>query len=62
LVGEVVFLIIIHLLGDQVDEITGNLDVLPFGPSEVLMFASFLNKFGWMDLEDMVGRKGIIIW
>jgi hypothetical protein len=106
LVGGVILLIIILLLGDLMDAITGHLDVLPFGPSEVVLFASFLGGVGLLfqklissglpsitiliisgiasflltfvisyflirplkhlesssavDLEDMVGRKGII--
>lgn len=107
LIGGVILLIIILLLGDLMDAITGHLDVLPFGPSEVVMFASFLGGVGYIiqkiihytglsalnilivsgivsvlltflisyfflrplkhmesssavDLEDMVGRKGIV--
>lgn len=106
LVGGVILLIIILLLGDLMDAITGHLDVLPFGPSEVVLFASFLGGVGLIcqkiirsvvpsfdilivsgiasfvltflisyfflrplkhmesssaiDLEDMVGREGII--
>jgi membrane protein implicated in regulation of membrane protease activity len=46
LIGGVVFLIIIILLGDIMDALTGHLDVLPFGPSEVVLFASFLGGVG----------------
>lgn len=46
LVGGVILLIIILLLGDLMDAITGHLDVLPFGPSEVVLFASFLGGVG----------------
>lgn len=106
LVGGVVLLVVILLLGDIMDAITGHLDVLPFGPSEIVLFASFLGGVGLLlqklfssvfpsisilivsgiasflltflisyflirplkhmesssavDLEDMVGRKGII--
>jgi hypothetical protein len=106
LIGGVILLIIVLLLGDLMDAITGHLDVLPFGPSEVVLFASFLGGVGLIlqkmihsvfpsngilmiaalgalvftflisyfflrplkhmenssaiDLEDMVGRKGII--
>src|SRR3954468_2991293 len=48
LVGGVILLIIILLLGDLMDAITGHLDVLPFGPSEVVMFASFLGGVGYI--------------
>lgn len=104
LVGGVLLLVIILLLGDLMNAITGHLDVLPFGPSEVVLFASFLGGTGLLfqkfismnsigilifpgivsfvltflisyfflrplkhmesssavDLEDMVGRKGIV--
>lgn len=46
LIGGVILLIIILLLGDIMDAITGHLDVLPFGPSEVVLFASFLGGVG----------------
>lgn len=46
LVGGVVLLIIILLLGDVIDALTGHLDVLPFGPSEAVLFASFLGGVG----------------
>jgi membrane protein implicated in regulation of membrane protease activity len=46
LVGGVILLVIIILLGDLMDAITGHLDVLPFGPSEIVMFASFLGGVG----------------
>jgi membrane protein implicated in regulation of membrane protease activity len=107
LVGGVILLIIILLLGDLMDALTGHLDVVPFGPSEVVLFARFLGGVGLIfqkliryiglpsiyilivsgiasfiltflisyfvlrplkhmesssavDLEDMVGRKGLI--
>jgi membrane protein implicated in regulation of membrane protease activity len=106
LIGGISLLVIILLLGDIMDAITGHLDVLPFGPSEIVLFASFLGGTGLIlqklmgsvipsfgvlvvsgiaaflltflisyflirplkhmesssavDLEDMVGRKGII--
>ncbi|MBM7652029.1 hypothetical protein [Neobacillus cucumis] len=106
LIGGVILLLVILLLGDLMDALTGHLDVLPFGPSEVVLFASFLGGVGLLlqklallafpsivtliisaitafvltfvisyfflrplkhmesssavDLEDMVGRKGII--
>jgi membrane protein implicated in regulation of membrane protease activity len=103
LIGGVILLIVVLLLGDLMDAITGHLDVLPFGPSEIVLFASFLGGVGLIfqkfshsvfpsiitsaiaslvftflisyffirplkhmenssavDLEDMVGRKGII--
>ena len=46
LIGGVILLTIILLLGDLMDAITGNLDVLPFGPSEIVLFASFLGGVG----------------
>jgi hypothetical protein len=46
LIGGVILLIVILLLGDLMDAITGHLDVLPFGPSEVVLFASFLGGVG----------------
>jgi membrane protein implicated in regulation of membrane protease activity len=46
LIGGVILLIIILLLGDLMDAVTGHLDVLPFGPSEVVLFASFLGGVG----------------
>jgi membrane protein implicated in regulation of membrane protease activity len=46
LVGGVILLVIIILLGDIMDAITGHMDVLPFGPSEIVMFASFLGGVG----------------
>ncbi|NRD76440.1 hypothetical protein HPT25_02915 [Bacillus sp. BRMEA1] len=46
LAGGVILLIIILLLGDLMDAITGHLAVLPFGPSEVVLFASFLGGVG----------------
>jgi hypothetical protein len=46
LIGGVGLLIIILLLGDIMDAITGHLDVLPFGPSEIVLFASFLGGVG----------------
>jgi membrane protein implicated in regulation of membrane protease activity len=46
LVGGVILLIIILLFGDIMDALTGHLDVFPFGPSEVVLFASFLGGTG----------------
>jgi membrane protein implicated in regulation of membrane protease activity len=46
LIGGVIVLIIVLLLGDLMDAITGHLDVLPFGPSEIVLFASFLGGVG----------------
>lgn len=46
LIGGVILLVIIMLLGDLMDAITGHMDVLPFGPSEIVLFASFLGGVG----------------
>jgi membrane protein implicated in regulation of membrane protease activity len=46
LIGGVILLIIVLLLGDIMDGISGHMDVLPFGPSEIVMFASFLGGIG----------------
>lgn len=46
LIGGVILLLIVLLLGDLMDALTGHLDVLPFGPSEVILFASFLGGVG----------------
>lgn len=107
LVGGLILLIITLLVGDLMDSITGHMDALPFGPSEFVLFISFLGGVGLIfqklihyigltsigilvvsgvasfiltflisyfflkplkhmesssavDIEDMVGRKGII--
>lgn len=58
LVGGVILLIIILLLGDLMDAITGHLDVLPFGPSEAVLFASFLGGAGLL-FQKLISNKGL---
>lgn len=60
LTGGVILLIVILLLGDLMDAITGHLDVLPFGPSEVVLFASFLGGTGYI-LQKLIGLSSIAI-
>jgi membrane protein implicated in regulation of membrane protease activity len=63
LVGGVILLIIVILLGDIMDAITGHMDVLPFGPSELVMFASFLGGIGliFQKLTSFIGLPSISI-
>lgn len=58
LAGGVILLIAILLLGDLLDAITGHLDVLPFGPSEVVLFASLLGGIGII-FQKLIGNKGL---
>jgi membrane protein implicated in regulation of membrane protease activity len=58
LVGGVVLLVIVLLLGDIMDALTGHLDVLPFGPSEVVLFASFLGGVGLI-FEKIIHYTGL---
>jgi hypothetical protein len=58
LAGGVILLIAILLLGDLLDAVTGHLDVLPFGPSEVVLFASFLGGTGLI-FQKLIGNKGL---
>lgn len=58
LAGGVFLLIVILLLGDLMNAITGHLDVLPFGPSEVVLFASFLGGVGLI-FQKFIGKTGL---
>lgn len=63
LAGGVILLIFILLLGDLMDAITGHLDVLPFGPSEMVLFASFLGGVGFIfqKFTSYMGLSSIVI-
>jgi membrane protein implicated in regulation of membrane protease activity len=58
LVGGVILLVIVILLGDIMDAITGHLDVLPFGPSEIVLFASFFGGTGLI-FEKLIRSIGL---
>lgn len=58
LAGGVILLIITLLLGDLMDAISGQMDVLPFGPSEVVLFASFLGGVGYI-FEKIIHITGL---
>jgi membrane protein implicated in regulation of membrane protease activity len=58
LVGGFILLIIILLLGDLMDALTGHMDVLPFGPSELVLFASFLGGVGLL-FQKLISNKGV---